>query len=204
MSAVPYTFANNYGNIPLSQLDVNFANCKAKADLAGYVTANAQSNITSIGTLTSLSVTGNVKCGNVNTGGNVTTSKWLLATTGVSTVGNILGNTISASGNITSPSGIFTNLTTSGNLNITGNFVVADTLISSAISSHENIDLALSLSNIGLIYYAQQNLKLSIEYLEKAYKIYEKCDNQKKAVEILKVLNTIRMSHTKICNFFNF
>ena len=65
-------------------------------------------------------------------------------------------------------------------------------------SSHENIDLALSLSNIGLIYYAQQNLKLSIEYLEKAYKIYEKCGNQKKAVEILTVLNTIRMSQTKI------
>ena len=46
MSAVPYTFADNTGNIPLSELDANFANCKAFANTAGYVTANAQANIT--------------------------------------------------------------------------------------------------------------------------------------------------------------
>ena len=58
MSAVPYTFAGNTGNIPLIQLDINFANVKAFADTAGYVTANAQTNITSLGILTALTVSG--------------------------------------------------------------------------------------------------------------------------------------------------
>jgi hypothetical protein len=55
---VPYTFANQSGNVPASELDANFANVKASADTAVVVTANAQPNITSVGTLTSLSVVG--------------------------------------------------------------------------------------------------------------------------------------------------
>ena len=77
MSAVPYTFANNTGNIPLSELDANFANVKAFANTAGYVTANAQANITSVGTLTTLSVSGNITgnyiIGNIT--GNINSSK---------------------------------------------------------------------------------------------------------------------------------
>ena len=57
---VPYTFANQSGNVPASELDANFANVKASADTAVVVTANAQPNITSVGTLTTLSVTGNI------------------------------------------------------------------------------------------------------------------------------------------------
>ena len=58
--SVPYTFANDTGNIALSQLDVNFANVKAQANTATVVAANAQPNITSVGTLNSLSVAGNI------------------------------------------------------------------------------------------------------------------------------------------------
>lgn len=93
MSTVPYIFANQYGNISLSELDANFANVKANVDYAAaaaqsttsaratYVTANAQANITSVGTLTSLTVSGNIT-GNLV--GNVT--------------GNFAGN---ATGNLT-------------------------------------------------------------------------------------------------------
>jgi len=55
---VPYTFANQTGTIPLAELDANFAAIPNVANVAGTVTANAQPNITSVGTLTSLSVTG--------------------------------------------------------------------------------------------------------------------------------------------------
>jgi hypothetical protein len=55
---VPFTFANQTGAIPLSELDANFAAVPNAANVAGTVTANAQPNITSVGTLTSLSVTG--------------------------------------------------------------------------------------------------------------------------------------------------
>jgi len=56
--SVPYTFANQTGAIPLSELDANFAAVPNVANVAGTVTVNAQPNITSIGTLTTLSVTG--------------------------------------------------------------------------------------------------------------------------------------------------
>ena len=58
---VPYTFANQTGNIALSELDANFANVKAASDTAGTVTASAQPVITSVGQLTSLTVSGNIR-----------------------------------------------------------------------------------------------------------------------------------------------
>jgi hypothetical protein len=64
LSTVPYTFATATGNVPASQLDANFANVKASVDSAGVVTAEAQPNIRSVGTLTSLSVSGNVNAAN--------------------------------------------------------------------------------------------------------------------------------------------
>jgi hypothetical protein len=66
MSTVPYIFADNTGNIPLSQLDTNFANVKLSVD---YVIQNTQANITGLGTLTALSVTGNIDLlGKLSTG----------------------------------------------------------------------------------------------------------------------------------------
>jgi hypothetical protein len=64
---VPYTFANQTGSIPLSELDANFSNVSNYSDSAGTVISNAQANITSVGTLSSLSVTGTV-----TTAGNIT------------------------------------------------------------------------------------------------------------------------------------
>jgi hypothetical protein len=98
MSTVPYIFAAQYGNIPLAQLDANFANVKANVDYAtaagsatlatsattattattatsattaATVTANSQPNITSLGTLSSLSVAGNVNITGTLTAGNI-------------------------------------------------------------------------------------------------------------------------------------
>jgi len=65
MSTVPYIFAIDTGNIPLSQLDANFANVKASVDSAVTVSGNAQPNITSVGTLTSVSSTGTVTAASV-------------------------------------------------------------------------------------------------------------------------------------------
>jgi hypothetical protein len=87
MPAVPYTFAHKTGNILLQELDDNFANVKAYANTAGSIVNANQSNITSVGTLVSLSVTGNI-------------------------VGNIVNaNTVSVAGNITTG-----NLISNGNL----------------------------------------------------------------------------------------
>jgi hypothetical protein len=75
---VPYTFANVSGQIPLSELDANFAALNAHVDTAGTVTTNAQPNITSVGTLNSLTVSGNI-----TSSGNITADYFL---------GNVIGS----------------------------------------------------------------------------------------------------------------
>ena len=65
------------------------------ATTAGTVTSNAQANITSVGTLTSLSVSGNITGGNLSVG------------TGTITVGNIVNSNGNAVGNIGSASNYF-------------------------------------------------------------------------------------------------
>lgn len=94
MPVVPYTFANQSGQIPLSELDVNFANVKAFADTAGNVTGNVQANITGLGTLTTLSVSGNI------TAANVTSN--VFGTVNGSLIGNVTGNVVgNVTGNVT-------------------------------------------------------------------------------------------------------
>jgi hypothetical protein len=74
MSTVPYIFANSSGNIPLSELDSNFANVKAQVDSANVVSNAAQPAITSVGTLTTLTVSGNitVETGSIKSGNSLT------------------------------------------------------------------------------------------------------------------------------------
>jgi len=62
-NSVPYTFANQSGLIPLSELDANFdylVTSAPYANLAAQVSGNIQSNITQVGTLSTLSVSGNI------------------------------------------------------------------------------------------------------------------------------------------------
>jgi hypothetical protein len=85
----------------------------ASSGFAGTVTENAQSNITSLGTLTSLSVTGNTRSGNLLTSG-------LISASGVVTGSSHLGAVVSASGNI-----IGGNLVTAGLVSATGSITTA-------------------------------------------------------------------------------
>jgi hypothetical protein len=137
MTTVPYTFGNETSPIPLSELDANFAVNPQFANTAGNVSNAAQPNITSVGTLTSLSVSGNVAAGNVRTvgsvsaTGNVTTGN--ISTGGlISAYGTVTGGSFSTVGNINGANVIATgyvqvagnvtgsNLITSGNVTSTG------------------------------------------------------------------------------------
>ena len=115
---VPYTFATQSGNIPLTQLDANFSNVKAFADSAGFVTESAQLNITRVGTLSTLTV-----------GGNLTAPKYFgdgSALTGISAQNvnaeNLVGATLSA--NVTQSSltqlGALIALTVTGPVGVSG------------------------------------------------------------------------------------
>jgi hypothetical protein len=97
---------------------------------AGTVTTNAQPNITSVGTLSSLSVTANAVVGNLISTGNVSITQTIttgnLATNGyVSALGNIIGgnlNLSSAAGNITAH-----DITAGGNIVASGTITTSGT-----------------------------------------------------------------------------
>ena len=81
------TGANVTGTVANATYALNANN----STFAGTVTTNAQPNITSVGTLTSLSVTGNTDTGNLRTTG-------LVSATGNVTGGNILTTAVQATG----------------------------------------------------------------------------------------------------------
>ena len=125
----------------------------SNAAIAGTVYTNAQPNITSVGTLTSLSVTGNINGGNIRTAGVVTA-------TGNVTGGNLLtGGLISAAGNITGG-----NIRTAGQVsasgNITANYFIGNgsqltgvitTIIPNALSSTVHIAATVSGNTANII-----------------------------------------------------
>jgi hypothetical protein len=96
---------NNLSNISGS----NVNGTVSSATTAGTVTTNAQPNITSVGTLTSLTVTGNISAGNINAGNLLTANYTTTVITtnaqpNITSVGTL--TSLNSSGNITAPSHI--------------------------------------------------------------------------------------------------
>jgi hypothetical protein len=142
MATVPYIFANQTGPIPLSELDANFANVKASATTAISVTSNAQPNITSVGTLTSVSVSGNVTAGNVGFGSGTVTG------TGNIVAGNFVGNVAFGAGIVSGGGNIATgNLTVTRNAIIVGNLTVQGTTTSLNSNTITTNDLTITVGN---------------------------------------------------------
>jgi hypothetical protein len=115
--------------------------------LGGTLTTAAQPNITSVGTLTSLAVTGNVGAGNLNTlgavvatgnisGGNISASG-IMAAVGNVSGGNITtGGNVSASGNLVTLSNVNgVNFNGTGNAVLTGNISSGNATITANLSS---------------------------------------------------------------------
>ena len=111
---------------------------------AGTVTTNAQPNITSVGTLLSLSISGdlgvsgnttlanlsaaNVTFANISSGGNISTSGWLSATGDILTAGNVsAGGNISTSGWLSATGNIITpsNVSIGVNASVGGNILTS-------------------------------------------------------------------------------
>ena len=151
---VPYTFGTESSPIPLSQLDANFAAIPAFANTAGNVSNAAQPVITSVGILTSLSVSGNVNGGNLRTVGLVSSTGNItggnLLTNGIiSSYGNVTGGNITTGGNVTATNIASTNLIQTANNIIGGNVYSAgimsaggNILAQGIISATGNIETA--------------------------------------------------------------
>ena len=126
--------------------------------ITGTLTTAAQPNITSVGTLSSLSVTGNITSGNANLGNNVTanffTGNGSLLTGITVSAGNSIvnGNSnvlVTANGNVTTSvagnanilivTGTGANI--SGTLNVTGNTTVANLSTSGSGGNISNVNV---------------------------------------------------------------
>jgi hypothetical protein len=124
----------------------------ASANVAGTVTTNAQPNITSVGTLTSLTVSGNTTSGNLLTGGLILATGNIGTSGNVNATGNIIGGNVftngqvSAAGNVTGAnlvtSGMVTatgNIQTSGQVSATGNIAGGNVISSGNVEAGSNV-----------------------------------------------------------------
>jgi hypothetical protein len=151
MSSVPYTFAGAIGNIPLSQLDVNFSNVKASSD---YVIQSTQANITALGTLTGLSVVGNVNVvGRTSTTGNVVGGNLITAgqisSVGTATVGNLISaDIISAVGNV-SAGGMVTNVMSASTIIATTGTIAGCVTVSGTVTANAGLRSTSEVSAAG-------------------------------------------------------
>jgi hypothetical protein len=143
MTTVPYTFGNESSPIPLSQLDANFAVTPQFANTAGNVTNAVQANITTVGTLLALSVSGNVNAGSYRTAGAI-------SATGNINTGNVLtGGVVSAFGSVTGGS-----ITSAGNItgaNLVGTVAASNITASGSVSAVGTISAQGIISAIGNI-----------------------------------------------------
>ena len=123
------------GNVTGTVANATYATSAGSATTAGTVTTNAQPNITSVGTLTSVSITGNVTAGNSNLG-NLATANYfsgdgslLTSLTGANVTGTVANATYATSAGSATTAGTVTtnaqpNITSVGtlsSLSVTGN-----------------------------------------------------------------------------------
>jgi hypothetical protein len=128
------------GNLVANMIGNVFGN----ATTAGTVITAAQPNITSTGTLVSLSVSGNANIGNIGTSGLITATGnitganiitgGLITATGNANVGNLgTGGLITATGNITGA-----NIITGGLITATGNLNAGNIITAGVVSATGN------------------------------------------------------------------
>jgi hypothetical protein len=135
-------------------------------NIAGTLTTAAQTNITSVGTLSSLTVTANVSGGNLTTGGqvsatgNIRTANYLFVGEDINVAGDVTatsytGASLSLSGNITGGN-ILTGGRVSATGNVTGNYIIGNgsqltNLITNTIQNgNSNVLVGSSAGNISI------------------------------------------------------
>lgn len=144
--------ANVTGTVP-SATSATSATLAVSSLTAGTVTTGAQPNITSVGTLTSLGVSGNITAANVN-GGNAVTANFFIGDGGLLTNVTANGSTYSNS-NVASYLPTYTGNVGAGNVNATGT-VYTSGISSTGLSSLTILNVSTT-ANLG----AASNVKIT-------------------------------------------
>ena len=119
------------GNVTGTVANATYATSAGSATTAATVTGNAQANITSVGTLSSLAVTANITGGNLLTGG-------LISATGNVSGASLIGTIATASQPTITSLGTLTSLSVTGNTT-GGNFTTSGTLSVGGITLSGNL-----------------------------------------------------------------
>jgi hypothetical protein len=120
------------GTVPSDRLSGSYTiNISGNASgTAATITDAAQPNITSVGILSSLSVSGNIVGGNVNTGGVV------------SATGNIRGSNLTTPGNVSATGNIVTTAAISATGNITGGNILGGANVNASLFTGATISVS--------------------------------------------------------------
>jgi hypothetical protein len=173
------------GTVPSDRLTGQYTiNVLGSAITANTVVIAAQPNITSVGTLTVLSVNGNITGGNLNTGaqviatgnitgGNLVTAGQLSATANItggnvfssgliSVTGNVTGGNLVTAGQVSATANITGgNLVTGGLVSATGNLIGGNIEITGSIRDSSQLDLVTTAGNIVLTPVAGSNVQIA-------------------------------------------
>ena len=127
--------SNVAGNLNVT-LNSNLGNLATANYYAGTLTTNAQPNITSLGTLTSVSVSGDANVGNLSSAGFVSATGNVAANNFTSANVTIVGSlgTVSATSNVSAG-----NLRTGGVVTATGNITGGNILSGGIVSASSNV-----------------------------------------------------------------
>ena len=141
---------NNLSNIQ----GANVSGTVSSATTAGTVTTNAQPNITSTGTLTSLDVTGNISSGNANLGNLATANFFSGAGNNLSNIqgANVsgqVGNALVAGTVYTNAQPNITSVGTLSSLDVTGN-LSAGNLIGALANGNSNVNIPSANGNVNI------------------------------------------------------
>jgi hypothetical protein len=131
----------NLGNLILNGAGGSYFPRAAQANLALSVANAAQPNITSVGTLTSLAVTGNITAGNIN-GGNIVVANFYYGDGRFLT--NVVANSSYSNSNVANYLPTYTGNVGAGNVNVTGT-VYANGISSTGLASLTTVNVAANL-----------------------------------------------------------
>ena len=149
MAGTPTTQKANLqilGNLILNGAGGSYFARAAQANLALSVANAAQPNITSVGTLTSLTVTGNITAGNIS-GGNIVVANFYYGDGGFLT--NVVANGSYSNSNVAAYLPTYTGNVGAGNVNVTGT-VYANGLSSTGLASLTTLNVSTT-ANLGAV-----------------------------------------------------
>ena len=148
---------NNLSNIQGANVSGAVANANYAA-FAGNITLAAQSNITSLGTLTSLIVTGNITSGNANLG-NAITANYMTINTNANVTANLTAGNTNA-GNLLTANYITINNNANivGNLNMTGFANLTNVAVTGNVSGNLNVTGNLNANNVNATNYSVEGI----------------------------------------------